>query len=203
MKKPKLLQNIGITICAIGGLITIGTLGLGAKLGLPVIIAGSVFILANWILTKAGKSTLTAHIIITSILSASYILLLLNYTKTTVLRVNDITKAKELVIICGAEGYDALPNYTWWTREIEMPINNILVTSTEFDNISTRITVVDDKGSKESNYNQGYGQEFCAGPLNVIKLNSYRDIQKADWTFSKSVSDTIIQLCTKKRLKLP
>jgi len=119
------------------------------------------------------------------------------------LRVKDVAKAKELAIVCGAEGYDALPNYTWWTREIEMPINNILVTSTEFDNISTRIVVVDDKGNKKSHYNQGYGQEFCSGPLNLIELNSYHDTRNADWTFSKSVSDTIIQLCTKKRLKLP
>ncbi|SMB94828.1 hypothetical protein SAMN00120144_2084 [Hymenobacter roseosalivarius DSM 11622] len=84
-----------------------------------------------------------------------------------------------------------------------MPTNNILVTSTEFDNISTRIIVVDDNGNEESNYNQGYGQGFCSGPLNVIELNSNNENQKVDWTFSQSVSDTIIQLCTKKRLKLP
>ncbi|WP_375417130.1 hypothetical protein, partial [uncultured Hymenobacter sp.] len=95
MKKPKLLRNIGITICTIGGVITIGTLGLGAKLGLPIAAAGFSFILAGRVLNKYGRPTLTTHLIIAFTLSLSYILLVLNYTKSTVIRVKDVSRAQE------------------------------------------------------------------------------------------------------------
>ena len=126
MKNQKILQTIGIIICTAGAIIIVGTLGLGAKLGLPIIIAGLTYILTDWTLSKYYQSTLSTHLIATGILTISYVFLVLNYTKSTVLRVSDISKAHELAIICGAKGYDPLPDYIWWTRTVGMPIGNVL-----------------------------------------------------------------------------